>query len=297
MHFVQAKSLLLPGDFGGNQGAFRMNLYRGCAHGCIYCDSRATIYNMQHPFEDIEVKENALELLEDQLKRKRHKGMIGTGSMTDPYIPQETQLQYVRRSLELIEKYGYGFSCITKSTRILRDIDLLESINNKTKCVVQMTLTTSDEQLCKILEPHVSGTHERYLALKEFQKRNIPTVVWLCPLLPFITDTEENLRNILDLCIDAGVKGIICFNIGMTLREGNREYFYKKLDEHFPGMKEKYIYNFGNSYNLISPNSPKLMSMFHEICRAHGIMDNTNEIFRYIATFEQKNKSEQLSLF
>ncbi|MBQ6810805.1 MAG: radical SAM protein, partial [Firmicutes bacterium] len=221
MHFVKAKTIL-----SAKNG---MNLYRGCSHGCIYCDSRSECYHMDHVFEDIEVKENALELLEDALRRKRKKCMIGTGSMTDPYIPLEGDLRYVRGALELIEKYGFGFTVITKSADVLRDLDLLEAINNKTKCVVQMTLTTADDELCKKIEPHVSITSERFSALKTLRDHGIPTVVWLSPILPFINDTEENLRGILEMCREAEVKAIICFGMGLTLREGNRDYFYRQL--------------------------------------------------------------------
>lgn len=288
MHYVKAKGILSPG--GG------MNLYRGCSHGCIYCDSRSTCYNMQHDFEDIEIKENAIELLEKTLSSKRKKCMIGTGSMTDPYIPLENELQYVRRTLELIYEYGFGFTIITKSARILRDIDLLSKINQKTKCVVQMTLTTYDETLCSVLEPNVSTTRERFEALKAFRDAGIPTVVWLSPILPFINDTEENIRGILDMCIEAKVRGIICFGMGLTLREGNREHFYSALERHFPGLLEKYIRTFGNSYVASSPDNPELMKIFYDICARNGIMHDNDEIFSYLRAFEEK-ETEQITLW
>ncbi|MBQ6867673.1 MAG: radical SAM protein, partial [Clostridia bacterium] len=248
-----------------------------------------------HPFEDIEVKENALVLLEDALRRKRKKCMIGTGSMTDPYIPLERELKYVRGALELIEKYGFGFTVITKSADVLRDLDLLKKINDKTKCVVQMTLTTADDALCRKIEPHVSLTSERFFALKTLRDAGIPTVVWLTPILPFINDTEENLRGILDYCFEAEVKGIINFGMGLTLRNGNREYFYKKLDEHFPGIKRQYQKKYGYSYGCQSDNSPKLMSILGKECRKRGIMCRPDEIFAYLSEYPEKN--EQLSLF
>lgn len=180
---------------------------------------------MEHDFEDIEIKGNAIELLENSLKRKRKKCMLSTGSMTDPYIPLESKIGNVRKALALANKYGFGFTLITKSDRVLRDLDLLKSINDKTKCVVQMTLTTYDEDLCKKIEPNVSTTKERFEALKKLNEAGIPTIVWLCPILPFINDTEENIRGILEYCIEAKVYGVICFGMGLTLREGNREYF------------------------------------------------------------------------
>ena len=181
---------------------------------------------MEHAFEDIEVKENAIDLLEYALAHKRKKCMIGTGSMTDPYIPLEMELQNVRKALKLIEEHGFGFTVITKSDRILRDLDLFKRINEKTKCVVQMTLTTCEDGLCRKLEPNVSTTGERFEALKRLRDAGIPTVVWLTPVLPYINDTEENISGILDLCIEAKAYGVICFGMGLTLREGNREYCY-----------------------------------------------------------------------
>ncbi|NCC07866.1 MAG: radical SAM protein [Clostridia bacterium] len=291
MHYVNVKGIL-----SARNG---MNLYRGCSHGCIYCDSRSKCYHIEHEFEDIEVKENALLLLEDALKRKRKKCMIGMGAMTDPYIPLEAELCYARKSLELIDKYGFGFTAITKSDRILRDIDLLKSINEKTKCVVQMTLTTYDEALCKKLEPNMCTTRARFEALKQMQSAGIPTVVWLSPILPFINDTEENIRGILDYCIDAKVRGVMCFGMGLTLREGNREYFYDQLDRLFPNehLKENYIQRYGNNYIIDSPNSKKLMSIFHKTCAEHGIMHNADEIFEYLNEFEEKSDVEQLSFW
>ena len=272
-----------------------MNIYRGCTHGCIYCDSRSDCYGFDHRFEDIAVKQNAPELLEDALKRKRKPCMIGTGAMCDPYMHCEESLGYTRKCLEIIDKYDCGVAIQTKSARILRDIDLLEKINRLSKAVVQITLTTYDENLCRIIEPNVSTTKKRYEVLKECQRRGIPTVVWLCPILPYINDTEENLRGILGYCFDAGVVGIINFGFGVTMRSGNREYFYKKLDEHFTGMKERYIKRFGDAYECPSDNSARLWSIFRRECRAHGVMQNPGEIFAYMSEYPTVNK--QMSLF
>lgn len=289
MHYVKAKGIL-----SANNG---MNLYRGCVHGCIYCDSRSKCYGMEHPFEDIEVKENAIDLLESALIRKRSRCMIGTGSMTDPYIPLEEELCHVRKALELIERYGYGFTVITKSARILRDLDILKRINDKTKCVVQMTLTTADDELCRLIEPNVSVASERFEALLKFRDAGIPTVVWLCPILPFINDTEENIEKLLRMCAEAKVHGIICFGMGLTLREGNREYFYRQLDRSFPGLKERYVRTYGERYSVESPNSEKLMKLFCAKCREYGIECDNNRIFSYLSEFEEKNADEQLSLW
>lgn len=289
MHFVTAKGIL------SSQNG--MNLYRGCSHGCIYCDSRSRCYHMEHAFEDIEIKENAIELLEHALRRKRQKCMIGTGSMTDPYIPLEMELQHVRKALSLIDRYGFGFTVITKSDHILRDLDLLRKINEKTKCVVQMTLTTCDEELCRKIEPHVSTTGERFEVLKKLRDAGIPTVVWLSPILPFINDTAENITGILEMCAEAGVYGVLCFGMGLTLREGNREYFYKQLDRLFPGLKEKYIRTYGNQYEIASPDNRRLMRLFHQKCEESGIVHDNEEIFRYLHTFEEKDAGRQMSVW
>ena len=289
MHTVKAKGIL-SGDNG-------MNLYRGCTHGCIYCDSRSKCYQMDHPFENIEVKENALELLEKALLSKKKRCMIGTGAMTDPYIPLEETLRMTRGALEIIERHGFGVAIQTKSCRILRDLDILKKIHDKGKAVVQMTLTTHDDALCRILEPNVSVTSERVAALKQFRDAGIPTVVWLCPILPYINDTRENLEGILQSCMDAGVKGILCFNMGLTLREGNREYFYGQLDRHFPGMKQRYIRSFGNAYELNSYRNEELMRLFHRTCEKAGILHDNREIFAYLHAFPEREPDTQISFF
>lgn len=289
MHYVKVMGILSPSN--------GMNLYRGCSHGCIYCDSRSKCYQMNHDFEDIEVKENALELLEAALRRKRKRCMIGTGAMTDPYLPLEKNLGYTRKALLLIEKYGFGVALQTKSDLVLRDLDILRRINEKTKAVVQMTLTTADEKLCRIIEPNVSTTNERFEALKALRDAGIPTVVWLCPVLPFINDTEENIRTILGMCVEAGVRGVLCFGMGLTLREGNREYFYRQLDIHFPRLKERYIREYGNNYMVDSPRSTELMRLFHRICEENGILHSNDQIFEYLRKFEEKNAAEQLCLW
>jgi len=251
---------------------------------------------MDHDFEDVEVKENALELLECALKRKRKKCMIGTGSMSDPYMPLECELEYTRKTAELIYKYGFGFTVLTKSARVLRDLDILRKINENTKCVVQMTLTTHDDALCKKIEPNVSPTSERFDALKALRDAGIPAVVWLSPILPFINDTEENVSGILDMCAEAKVYGVICFGMGLTLREGNREYFYDRLDALFPGLKEKYIRVYGDSYGVASLDNNMLMRLFHDKCERHGVVHDNNAIFDYLHNFEQKS-GKQLCFF
>ncbi len=290
MHFVDAKGLLT-----GSGGHWGMNIYRGCSHGCIYCDSRSRCYRFTHPFEDIEVKRNAPELLEKALKSKRKKCMIGTGSMSDPYMHIEEELGLTRKCLEIILRHGFGAAIQTKSDRILRDIDLLDEINQSAKCVVQMTLTTYDDDLCRILEPNVCNTKRRIEVLEEMQKRGIPTIVWMTPILPFINDTEENITAILNECIRVGVKGIIDFGMGLTLREGDREYYYAALDRHFPGMKERYIRRYGNAYELPSPRAGELTQIFRKICEENGILYSPEACFAYMS--ELPDKYPQMSIF
>lgn len=289
MHEVDVKGILSPKN--------GMNLYRGCLHGCIYCDSRSTCYQMRHDFEDIEVKRNSLTLLEKELKARRRKCMISTGAMTDPYLPLEKSLLYTRRSLELIEEYGFGASVLTKSDLVLRDLDVIQRIHQKTRFVLEMTLTTYDEDLCRIIEPRVATTRERVQVLREFQAAGIPTVVWLTPILPFINDTMENLQGILNYCKDVQVAGIISFGMGVTLRSGDREYFYQAMDQHFPGLKQKYIQTYGEAYSVMSPRNQELMAYFKTFCKTNGILSDPSEVFRFASRFEEKNKPVQLSLF
>lgn len=289
MHFVDAKGILSASN--------GMNVYRGCTHGCIYCDSRSTCYGFTHAFEDIEVKQNAPELLEQKLKSKRQKCMIGTGAMCDPYMHCEEQLELTKKCLELIDRYEFGVAIQTKSNRILRDLELLKSINKKAKAVVQITLTTFDDELCRIIEPNVCVTSERIRVLEIMQENGIPTVVWMTPLLPFINDTKENVEGILKECARCGVRGVLLFGMGVTLREGDREYFYHALDKHFPGLKRRYQQSFGNAYEIASPNSKELFETYYEICKGAGMMCNPDEIFSYMREFPENRQFEQMSLF
>ncbi len=288
MRFVKAKSILTANSGRG------MNVFRGCTHGCIYCDARSECYQIPKPFENVIVKENAVELLEGALFCKRKKCMIGTGAMCDPYIPAEENLKITRRCLEVILKYGFGATVHTKSSLVLRDFDLLQKINERTKTVLQMTLTTFDETLCKKIEPNVATTRERFEVLFKAKEAGIPSVVWLSPILPFINDTEENLRGVLDFCKKANVKAIICFGFGLTLRKGNREYFYERLDEHFSGLKDEYIKWYRNAYELTSKNNSYLMKILEDFCRKEKILFGVEKVFSYLNTFEEKEIQRSL---
>ena len=288
MHYQKVKGLLNK-DNG-------MNIYRGCTHGCIYCDSRSKCYNMDHDFEDILVKENALELLEKELSSKRKRCMVSFGAMSDPYLHHEKKLLYTRRALEIINKYKCGVSIQTKSDLILRDLDLLKEINTHSKCIVNITLTTYDEDLCKILEPNVCSSKRRYEVLKILDDNNIKTIVWLDPFLPFINDNKENIIGLLDYIVKSHVFGVICFNIGLTLREGNREYYYEKLDKYFKGLKNKYIKKYAYSYEVVSDNNDYLLNLIKEICQKNNIIYDIDYLFKYMQEYKSMD-STQLTLF
>ena len=288
-HLVNAKTILTPHS---------MNIYRGCSHGCIYCDSRSKCYQFTHDFEDIEVKQNAPELLEATLHKKRKRCMIGTGAMGDPYIPLEKELKLTRRCLEIIDRYNFGIALQTKSDLVLRDLDILTRINQKTKAVVQMTLTTADDELCRKIEPGVCPTSRRFEVLEACRATGIPTVVWFSPLLPFINDTKENVEGIVDYCARAGVHAIICFGIGVTMREGNREYFYDALNRNFPptpgqiSLKQKYIQTFGYSYMVNSPNNNSLMTHLAKLCKQNNIMLGTDSVFKWMEEFPEGDPAQ-----
>ena len=290
MHFVEAKSILSAGN--------GMNIYRGCTHGCIYCDSRSVCYQFPHRFEDIEVKKNAPELLEAALGRKRKICMISTGAMSDPYMHCETSLRLTRRCLEIIDKLGFGAAVQTKSSRVLEDLDLFESINSRARAVLEMTITTFDDKLCKIIEPNVCPTSERLPTLEKFTSRGIDTAVWITPILPFINDTEENLTGILKGCADAGVKAVLFPCAGVTLREGDREYFHATLDRDFPGLKQKYTEKYGLSYELLSDSNGSLLALCENLCGRLGLTwySGFEKFFDFIK-FLPSSSGEQLSFF
>lgn len=289
MHYKEVKAILSPQN--------GMNLYRGCTHGCIYCDSRSKCYRMNHDFEDIEVKLKADELLEHTLRRKRTKGMIMAGALTDPYVPIEEELQITRRCLNQIERFDFGLAIQTKSNLIMRDIDILDKINRKTKCVVGITMTTYDEELCKKLEPNVCTTKERFSVLLALKERGIPTIVWINPILPFINDDMDNVKGIMKYCIDAGVYGIMNDGMSLTLRPGSREHYYEQLDRLFPGMKERYIETYGEAYELASPNKDELMSYFRKTCDENNIVHDREELLRFMREYKNKTLGTQMTIY
>ncbi|MCL2857062.1 MAG: radical SAM protein [Oscillospiraceae bacterium] len=271
---------------------YNMNIYRGCTHGCIYCDSRSDCYGDKN-FDTVKVKEGALEKIRDELRRKVKSGVIATGAMSDPYNPLEHTLKLTRRALELISAYEFGVAIATKSALIVRDADILGEIQAHSPVIVKMTITTADEDLCKKLEPNVSSTAERFEAMRKLSDQGVYCGALMMPILPFICDNEENITKILTQAKAAGAR--FCYPaFGMTLRQGNREYFYQQLDEQFPGMREKYTSKYGEDYGCPSPSARKLWGVFKEKCTELGLLYNMRDIIsQYRAGYEK----EQLRLF
>jgi len=249
---------------------YNMNIYRGCSHGCIYCDSRSTCF--QNPeFNTVKVKENALQIVRDDLRRKVKTGVVGTGAMSDPYNPFEEHLKLTRNSLELLNAFGFGASLTTKSALIIRDIDILKDIQVHSPVIVMISITTADDELSKQLEPSVSATSERFNALRLLADSGIYCGVFIIPMLPFITDSTENLTKLTHMAKDAGAN-FVYTHMGMTLRSGSREYFYEHLDTILPGVKEKYVKCFGFRKNFKSLNSKKLWNVLESECAKLGLL-------------------------
>ncbi|MDY0208755.1 MAG: radical SAM protein [Bacilli bacterium] len=270
------------------------NPYRGCEHDCIYCDARSKVYHIDGEFTDIIVKENAVALARSELARKRQKAMIHTGAMCDPYTISESKTLLTRNLLEVIYEFGFGVGILTKSTLILRDLDVLQKINERYKTIVCFTITNIDDEICKKIEPRSSLTSARFAALQKFHDAHITTGVWLCPTLPFINDSEENIRSIVRKCGEVGVSYIIVFEFGTTMREGSREYFYNCLDREFPGLKEKYQKKYGLQYNCLASNSQKLWEIFKQECNNFNIKYEWEDIKKI---WEVKDTFSQISLF
>ena len=295
MEFVEAKTILSKVKYGDEWYGvdYNMNLYRGCCHGCIYCDSRSSCYGI----EDFDVprgKENALVILENELSRKKEKGVVGIGSMSDTYNPFERQYEQTRGALKLLLKYGYGVSIDTKSDLILRDLDLLKEINEKDNVIIKFTITTPDDGLCRIIEPHVCVSSERFKAIRTLTENGIYAGIMMTPVLPFITDGEENIKELVRLAYENGARFIYTY-MGMTLRENQRDYYYEQLEKFFPGLKEKYMRYYGKSYYCPVLNDKKLYRIFTDECDKYGILYEMKDIIR--AYKKEKKTNEQTCLF
>ncbi len=284
MRTIAVKRIIQPNN--------NFNLYRGCTHGCIYCDSRSDCYQVGD-FENVAIKQNAVALVAKELASKRHKTVLTTGSMSDPYVQIEKELEITKQVLQLIEKYRFGVSVLTKSDLLLRDIDIYERINKNHKAIVQMTVTTTDDRLARIIEPRVSPPSRRFAVLREFSARGITTGIWMTPILPFIEDTEANILAIVENARAAGVAFIIAFGIGTTMRAGSREHYYDHLDRLFPGVKQRYIDTYGDKYICNSPDSKRLLEVFRTACDRLGIIHDQQTI----RDLFKMRAPEQMTLF
>jgi DNA repair photolyase len=294
MEFIPAKTIISGYRanstwFGNN---YNMNIYKGCSHGCIYCDSRSECYQVEN-FDEVRAKENALVLIEQELKSKRRRGIIGTGAMSDPYNPFEKEFKLTRGALELIDRYGFGISIATKSDLISRDIDILKAISAHSPVIVKMTITTADDKLCKKIEPNVAASSKRFAAIKKLSGEGIFVGILLMPLLPYIEDTEENISSIIKLAHESGAKFIFPA-FGVTLRQNQRAWYYGKLDEHFPSLKEKYIKNYGSAYECHSSKAKELWALFQVECDRRGILYKMDDI---IKGSKQGYGDAQISMF
>ncbi len=284
MRYIEAKTII--------QSNHNFNLYRGCTHGCIYCDARSDCYQVGD-FENVAVKKDALSILASELSKKRKKSILTTGAMSDPYVHIEKQLLLMKETLNLVYKYGFGISVLTKSTLILRDLEMYKKINEAHKAIVQLTITTADDALAKIIEPHVALPSERFDALKQFSDAKITTGIWMTPILPFINDTIDNIKRIVENASASGVSFIVSFGMGTTIRAGSREYFYEQLDKSFPTLKNKYIHTFKDKYICDSPNAKTLTKVFESLCEHFGILYKQKDINALI----QQKTIQQQTLF
>lgn len=294
MEFISAKTILSGYAennpwFGCN---YNMNLYKGCCHGCIYCDSRSACYGVER-FDEVRAKENALGTLARELRAKRRKGVVGMGAMSDPYNPFEKTLELTRGALALLDRFGFGAALATKSDLVLRDTDVLQSIAAHSPTLVKITVTAADDALCRKVEPHAPLSSARFAAIEKLSSSGIFTGILLMPVLPFIEDTEENIAAIVRRAGESGAR-FIYPGFGVTLRQNQREWFFDRLDERFPGVKEKYLAAFGNAYECHCPNHRALWTVFRDVCRQHGILYRMADI---IAAYKKGYESEQLSLF
>ena len=295
MEFIKAKTLLTKVKYGNEWYGvdYNMNLYKGCNHGCIYCDSRSNCYHIDN-FDKPRGKENALLILENELSKKKEKGIVGIGSMSDTYNPFEEKYEITRGALKLISKYNFGVSIDTKSDLILRDLDILKEINSKNNVIIKFTITTPNDSLSKIIEPNVCTSSKRLEAIKILTSNGIYAGIMLNPVLPFITAKEEDIKKIVRLAHESGAKFIHTY-MGMTLRENQRDYYFEKLDKYFPGIKDKYIKYYGGRYNCLPPNYKKLYEVFTKECDKYGILYKMDDIIK--AYKKDKQHNEQISLF
>lgn len=295
MEFIKTKTILSKVKYGNEWYGidYNMNLYRGCSHGCIYCDSRSSCYHIDD-FDIVRSKENVLNILKQELIKKKTKGVIGIGSMSDTYNPMERKYEITKGALELISKYNYGVAIDTKSDLILRDLDILKEINSKNNVIVKFTITTPNDELSKIIEPNVCKTSKRLNAIKTLSDNGIFTGIMMNPTLPFITDNEDDIKKLVKLAYEHGAKFIHTY-MSVTLRDNQRDYYFQKLDKYFPNLKEKYIKIYGEKYNCLVPNYQKLYKTFQNECEKYGLLYKMPDIIK--AYKKEIKTNEQITLF
>ena len=295
MEFIKAKSILTKVKYGNEWYGvdYNMNLYRGCPHGCIYCDSRSNCYHIDN-FDVPKGKENALGILENELSKKHDHGVVGIGSMSDTYNPLEKEYEQTRGALKLLSKYNFGVSIDTKSDLILRDLDILKEINSKNNVIIKFTITTPHDELSKIIEPNVCVSSKRFEAIRTLTDNGIFAGIMMNPVLPFITDNIEDIKELVRLAHENGAKFIQTF-MGMTLRENQKDYYYEKLDKNFKGLKEKYIKCYGEKYNCPVPNYKEIYKVFISECDKYGILYNMKDIIK--AYKKEIKNDKQITLF
>lgn len=297
MEFIPTKTIISsynenPNWFGIN---YNMNIYKGCCHGCIYCDSRSSCYQIID-FGRVRIKENSIEIIRKELQSKRRKGVVGTGAMSDPYNPFEEKYELTRQALKLIDEYRFGIGIATKSDLIIRDIDILKKIQSHSPVIVKMTITTFDDELCKKIERKVCTSNKRFKAIKKLSDNNIYTGILLMPLLPFINDNEENIKNIIKKAYECGAKFVFSYGLGVTLRTNQREYYFEQLRKIFPqqNLHEIYMNTFGEVYENPSQNVNYLWKVFKEECEKYNILYKMEDI---IDDYKSKYERSQISWF
>lgn len=271
---------------------YNMNIYRGCSHGCIYCDSRSDCYE-NTDFDRVKVKANALGIIESELRKKTKTGVVATGAMSDPYNPYEKELELTRRSLGLLDAHNFGVAIDTKSDLVARDADILSAIRAHSPVIVKLTVTTGDEALCAKLEPHAPPVSRRFGALRLLAGRGLFCGVLMLPLLPYVNDTEENILSILRGARENGAK-FVYPSFGVTMRSGQREYFLDRLETARPGYSDKYRRAFGGSYYCPSENAERLWEVFSSECGRLGLFYRMKDI---VAGYKAPYETTQLSLF
>ncbi len=291
METVKAKRMIYAVQCGQSWFGVthNVNIYRGCDHGCIYCDSRSSCYRI-HQFDRIRVKERADQKIDHELSNKRKTGVIGLGGMNDPYNRFEAKEEYTRRSLMAIDKHRFGVHVITKSDLVTRDIDLFQSIMKHSVVNVGITITTIDDALQQRIERNVSSTSERFAALQKLRQNGIFSGVLMMPLLPFINDTIANVEGIVKRAKDVDA----CYiypSFGVTLRDNQRQHFFRLIG---PELTERYVKTFGEAYMCQSPQHKTLRAKFEQLCDEAGILYRMADIVEASRAFVQ---TEQLSLF